>query len=117
MSGFLRVFCKKAHVSVAFRRGPLSKLVAVLVDGQKLDAKQYTAASGSTIITLAADYVQTLATGEHTLTVRYTARSEEGVWGPCPQSRGLGDEIPQRSPIAKRFKKKQSGSEASPDGR
>ena len=43
----------------------------MLVDGQKLDARQYTAASGSTIITLAADYVKTLATGEHTLTVRY----------------------------------------------
>ena len=52
--------------------GPLSKLTAVLVDGKELDAKHYTAQSGSTIITLAADYVKTLAAGEHTLTVRYT---------------------------------------------
>ena len=52
--------------------GPLSKLTAVLVDGKTLDAKHYTAQSGSTIITLAADYVRTLAVGEHTLTVRYT---------------------------------------------
>ena len=51
--------------------GPLAKLTAVLVDGRTLDAKQYTAESGSTIITLAADYVRTLAVGEHTLTVRY----------------------------------------------
>ena len=52
--------------------GPLAKLTAVLVDGRTLDAKQYTAESGSTIITLAADYLKTLAVGEHTLTVRYT---------------------------------------------
>lgn len=52
--------------------GPLSKFTAVLVDGKTLDAKHYTAKSGSTIITLAADYVETLAAGEHTLTVRYT---------------------------------------------
>ena len=51
--------------------GPLAKLTAVLVDGKTLDAKHYTAQSGSTIITLAADYVRTLAVGEHTLTVRY----------------------------------------------
>ena len=31
-----------------------------------------------------------------------TARSEAGVWGHSPQARGLGDEIPQRFPIAKR---------------
>ena len=89
----------------------------MLVDGQKLDAKQYTAASGSTIITLAADYVQTLATGGHTLTVRYTARSEEGDWGPCPSPGVWGMKSPNVPPIAKRFKKKQSGSEAKPDGR
>ena len=52
--------------------GPLSKFTAVQVDGKTLDAKHYTAQSGSTIITLAADYVETLAAGEHTLTVRYT---------------------------------------------
>ena len=52
--------------------GPLAKLKEVLVDGKALDAKHYTAQSGSTIITLAADYVKTLAVGAHTLTVRYT---------------------------------------------
>ena len=52
--------------------GPLAKLSAVLVDGKTLDAAHYTAQSGSTIITLAADYVKTLAVGGHTLTVRYT---------------------------------------------
>ncbi|MGN0774778.1 MAG: hypothetical protein ACI4MP_13420 [Candidatus Ventricola sp.] len=52
--------------------GPLAKLTAVLVDGRTLDAKHYDAQSGSTIIMLAADYVKTLAVGEHTLTMRYT---------------------------------------------
>lgn len=53
-------------------KGPLAKLSAVLVDGKTLDAAHYTAEAGSTIITLAADYVKTLPVGGHTLTVRYT---------------------------------------------
>ena len=63
----------------------------MLVDGQKLDAKQYTAASGSTIITLAADYVQTLATGEHTLTVRYT----DGETNACFTVTAMPKDLPQ----------------------
>ncbi|MGN0995692.1 MAG: hypothetical protein ACI4PG_02175 [Candidatus Ventricola sp.] len=61
------------HTALSFTaNGPLDKLDAVLVDGQTLDAKHYTAESGSTIITLSADYVKTLPVGGHTLTVRYT---------------------------------------------
>lgn len=41
-------------------------------DGKAVDADCYTAESGSTIITLKAGYLETLAAGEHTLTVLYT---------------------------------------------
>lgn len=36
-----------------------------------VDAKNYTAVSGSTIVTLSADYLKTLSTGNHTLTVLF----------------------------------------------
>lgn len=42
------------------------------VDGTLIDAKNYTAVSGSTVITLKADYLKTLSVGTHKLTVVYT---------------------------------------------
>ncbi len=39
----------------------------VEVDGKEVDKSNYTVASGSTIVTLSADYVATLSVGEHTL--------------------------------------------------
>ena len=42
---------------------------SVLIDGKELDAANYTAADGSTIITLNADYVAALPVGEHTIGV------------------------------------------------
>ena len=49
--------------------GEFSKFTGVKVDDQLVDAKNYTAVSGSTIVTLSADYLKTLSTGNHTLTV------------------------------------------------
>lgn len=43
--------------------------IRVDVDGKTLESKQYTVASGSTIVTLNTDYVATLAAGEHTLDI------------------------------------------------
>lgn len=43
--------------------------IRVDLDGATLDAKYYTVESGSTIVTLNADYVATLAIGEHTLDI------------------------------------------------
>lgn len=37
------------------------------LDGKNLDEKNYTAAEGSTVVTLKADYVSTLSAGEHTI--------------------------------------------------
>lgn len=51
--------------------GPLKKLAGVLVDGKAVDAANYTAASGSTILTFKQAFLETLTVGAHTLTVQY----------------------------------------------
>ena len=45
---------------------------ALLVDGKELDRSAYTSASGSTDIWLKASYLNTLSSGEHTLTAKYS---------------------------------------------
>lgn len=52
--------------------GDFSKFTGVKIDGVLIDAKNYTAVSGSTIITVNADYLKTLPDGKHSLTVVYT---------------------------------------------
>ena len=53
--------------------GVFSKFKGVEVDGKLLIAgKDYTAKSGSTIVTLSKDYLATLSVGQHTLTVVFT---------------------------------------------
>ena len=49
--------------------GEFSKFVGVKVDGEFINSKNYTAKSGSTIVTLSKDYLATLSVGQHTLTV------------------------------------------------
>lgn len=59
--------------TLTFRaNGDFSKFTGVKVDGTLIDAKNYTAVSGSTVITLKADYLKTLSVGAHKLTVVYT---------------------------------------------
>ena len=58
--------------TLTFRaNGEFSKFTGVKVDGNVVPADQYTAASGSTIVTFSADYLKTLSAGAHTLTVLY----------------------------------------------
>ena len=58
--------------TLTFRaNGEFSKFTGVKVDDQLVDAKNYTAISGSTIVTLSADYLKTLSIGNHTLTVLF----------------------------------------------
>ena len=58
--------------TLTFRaNGEFSKFTGIKVDDQLVDAKNYTAISGSTIVTLSADYLKTLSTGNHTLTVLF----------------------------------------------
>ena len=50
----------------------LEKLIKVLVDGKELEKENYELKSGSTIITLKSEYLDTLDEGEHKLTLAYT---------------------------------------------
>lgn len=50
----------------------IQKNTTSCVDGTLIDADKYTAASGSTVITLKKDYLDTLSVGKHTLTVVYS---------------------------------------------
>ena len=49
--------------------GDFSNFVGVKVDGNLLDTKYYTAKEGSTIITLKAEYLNTLSVGSHTFEI------------------------------------------------
>lgn len=45
------------------------KFLRVEVDGNEIDSANYTAVSGSTKVTMKADYINTLTVGKHTLTI------------------------------------------------
>ncbi len=58
--------------TLTFRaNGDFSKFTGVKVDDTLIDAKNYTVVSGSTVVTLKADYLKTLSVGTHKLTVVY----------------------------------------------
>ena len=52
--------------------GEMTKFQNVKVDGKIVDKENYTVTEGSTIITLKADYLKTLATGDHTFEIVWT---------------------------------------------
>ena len=52
--------------------GEFSKFESVKVDGNIIDAKNYTAKEGSTVIILKADYLKTLSVGTHSLEIVWT---------------------------------------------
>ena len=52
--------------------GEFAKFVNVKVDGQIVDPGNYTAAEGSTIITLKTEYLKTLSEGSHTFEIVWT---------------------------------------------
>lgn len=51
--------------------GDFDKFVGVSVDGKRISESQYTAKKGSTVITLKSAYLNTLKTGEHTITIHF----------------------------------------------
>ena len=51
--------------------GAYSKFTGIEVDGKAVSKENYTAVSGSTVITLKPEYLETLSVGKHTLTVKY----------------------------------------------
>ena len=52
--------------------GEFSKFTGVKVDGTLIGADKYTVITGSTLVTLKKDYLETLSVGKHTLSVIYT---------------------------------------------
>lgn len=52
--------------------GDLTKFKRVKIDGTELAADKYTAAAGSTVITLKNEYLSSLAVGAHTIAIIYT---------------------------------------------
>ena len=59
--------------TIAIRgNGDFEKFQSVKVDGVVVDAKNYTVAKGSTIITFKEDYLKTLSTGSHTFELVWT---------------------------------------------
>ena len=67
--------------------GEFSKFYGVKVDGTLLIAgKDYTAKSGSTIVTLSKDYLATLSVGNHTLTVVFNDGYGETTFAVTPDN-------------------------------
>lgn len=52
--------------------GAISKFVGIKVDGNLVDGRNYTVKEGSTIVTLKADYLNTLSVGNHTFEIIWT---------------------------------------------
>ena len=99
-------FTKGSSAGLTFTaNGAYSKFTGIEVDGETVNADCYTAENGSTVITLKAEYLETLAAGEHTLTVLYTDGEAAGTFtvaekpaetvdddGNTPQTGDDGDE-------------------------
>lgn len=63
---------KKSGKDLRFRAaGEYEKFTVIMIDGEDVDASNYTSSSGSTIITIRAPYLETLSVGEHELTAVY----------------------------------------------
>ena len=72
IEGANSAWTQNSDKTLAFRaNGDFSKFTGVKIDGTLIDVKNYTAVSGSTVITLKADYLQTLSVGKHTMTIVY----------------------------------------------
>ena len=54
------------------------KFAGIVINGTVVDKKYYEIEAGSTIITLKAEYLQTLPAGNYTLLVQYTDGSTDG---------------------------------------
>ena len=71
--------------------GDFAKFTGVKVDGVEVAAENYTAVSGSTVVTLNAAYLETLAEGTHTLTFVYTDGEISTEFTIAPQAAGAVD--------------------------
>lgn len=64
---------QNSNGTLTFRaNGDFAKFTGIKVDGILIDASNYIVESGSTVITLKADYLETISVGTHEFTVVYT---------------------------------------------
>ena len=74
-------WAKGTDGSITFTvNGPISKFSGIKIDGKAVDAQYYDIKAGSTIITLKDSYLETLAAGEHSITVVYTDGETSGTF-------------------------------------
>ncbi|MBQ5739091.1 MAG: hypothetical protein IIV78_01650, partial [Oscillospiraceae bacterium] len=59
--------------------GLFSKFAELQIDGETVDSENYTAESGSTVVTLKASFLETLKVGKHTVTFVYPDGKAEGT--------------------------------------
>ncbi len=71
------------HSLIIIGSGDFSKFAGVKVDNSLLDKECYEAAAGSTVITLKAAYLNTLAIGKHTFEILWTDGSAKTVFTIC----------------------------------
>lgn len=62
------------------------KFVNILIDRKEVPNEYYTARSGSTIVEISSNYLNTLSKGKHTVTFRYTDTNVEGEFEIIAQS-------------------------------
>lgn len=87
---------KESAEGLAFvANGAYSKFTGIEIDGKAADADCYTAESGSTVITLKPDYLNTLTEGAHTITVLYTDGEAKGTFTIAEQPADEGTDSPQ----------------------
>ncbi len=68
--GNAAVFNKDAQEALVFvSNADFGDFIRVEIDGSVLDEKDYTVESGSTIVTVSKDYLGTLGSGEHTISI------------------------------------------------
>ena len=60
--------------------GAYSKFTGIKIDGNAVSSENYTSESGSTVLTLKPDYLNTLTAGQHTITVLYTDGEAQGTF-------------------------------------
>ncbi len=71
--GVNSAWTKNTDGTLTFRaNGDFSKFSGIKIDGSTVPADKYTAVSGSTVITLKANYLSSISVGKHRLTVVYT---------------------------------------------
>ena len=86
-------FTKGSSAGLTFTaNGAYSKFTEIEVDGKAVDADGYTVENGRTVITLKAEYLETLAAGKHTLTVLYTDGEATGTFTVAEKSAEVVDD-------------------------